>query len=65
MYQLLLQCIFHVLAIEDDEPGIDDLVAVYAGLVTVDEQSHVVRLVHYTTQEYFKRNWTRVLPDAH
>lgn len=40
----------HALAIEDDEPDldvdnvpdIDDLVAVCAGLVTVDEQSHVV-----------------------
>jgi hypothetical protein len=28
--------------------------SVCAGLVTVDEESNIIRLVHYTTQEYFE-----------
>lgn len=49
------------LSLDDEEtiPDIDDLVSVCAGLVTVDEQSQVVRLVHFTTQEYFDRNQAR------
>ena len=34
-------------------PG--DLVAVCSGLVVVDQESAIIRLVHYTTQEYFER----------
>ncbi|KFY29750.1 hypothetical protein V493_02257 [Pseudogymnoascus sp. VKM F-4281 (FW-2241)] len=53
----------HALAIELDEssldednlPQIEDMVSVCAGLVTVDEESDIIRLVHYTTQEYFER----------
>ena len=40
---------------EDNIPQIEDMISVCAGLVTVDEESHVIRLVHYTTQEYFER----------
>src|SRR5271154_2700548 len=40
---------------EDNIPDIEDVVSVCAGLVTVDEESNIVRLVHYTTQEYFER----------
>ncbi|KAK3371092.1 hypothetical protein B0T24DRAFT_500138, partial [Lasiosphaeria ovina] len=36
-------------------PQVEDMVSVCAGLVAVDEASSVVRLVHYTTQEYFER----------
>ena len=36
-------------------PDIDDMVSVCAGLVTVDEESGIIRLVHHTTQEYFQR----------
>jgi hypothetical protein len=39
---------------------IEDIVSVYAGLVTIDEESEIIRLVHYTTQEYFEqtqRQW--------
>jgi ankyrin repeat protein len=39
---------------EDNVLDIEDIVAVCAGLVTVDKKSDIVRLVHYTTQEYFK-----------
>ncbi len=35
---------------------IDELIAACAGLVTVDIESGVVRLIHYTTDDYFKRN---------
>jgi hypothetical protein len=53
----------HALAVEPDEPELDEdnlsdieeLVSVCAGLVTVDQESGIVRLVHYTTQEYFER----------
>ncbi|KAK0730870.1 hypothetical protein B0H67DRAFT_563153 [Lasiosphaeris hirsuta] len=39
----------------DNLPQIEDMVSVCAGLVTVDEESRMIRLVHYTTQEYFER----------
>jgi hypothetical protein len=38
--------------------------SVYAGLVTVDEQSGIIRLVHYTTEEYFKDIWQHWFPNA-
>ncbi|KAF2677729.1 ankyrin repeat protein, partial [Lentithecium fluviatile CBS 122367] len=51
------------LAVEPEEmeldpeniPDVEDLVSVCAGLVVVDPESAIVRLVHYTTQEYFER----------
>ncbi|GJC89130.1 inversin [Colletotrichum liriopes] len=49
---------------EDNRPEIEDVVSVCAGLVIIDEESHIVRLVHYTTQEYFERTRHRWLPDA-
>ncbi|KAJ4182613.1 hypothetical protein NW759_017119 [Fusarium solani] len=42
-----------------DLPQIGDMVSVCAGLVTVDEESGIIRLVHYTTQEYLKRTRER------
>lgn len=33
-------------------------------LVTVDEESNIIRLVHYTTQEYFEQSGSRWFPDA-
>lgn len=33
----------------------EDVISVCAGLVTVDEESNIIRFVHYTTQEYFER----------
>ncbi|KAI0593266.1 ankyrin repeat-containing domain protein [Biscogniauxia sp. FL1348] len=41
-----------------------DIVSVCAGLVMVNE-SNTVRLVHYTTQEYFDRTQKRWFPHAH
>jgi hypothetical protein len=39
---------------EDNIPEVEDIVSVCAGLVTIDEESRIIRLVHYTTQDYMK-----------
>ena len=52
----------HALAIEpeltdiDDEALIDEelLTSVCMGLVTVDRDSKIIRLIHYTSQEYLE-----------
>jgi hypothetical protein len=49
---------------EDFLPSIPDLTSRCAGLVTIDEQSGIVRLIHYTTQEYFTRTWAGSFSDA-
>jgi hypothetical protein len=49
---------------EENLPEIEDMVSVCAGLVTVDEESSIIRLVHYTTQEYFERTWKDWFPNA-
>jgi len=62
----------HALAVEPEELQLDeenlcrveDMVLVCAGLVTVDEESNIIRLVHYTTQEYFERTQKRWFPNA-
>ena len=45
-------------------PEIEDIVSACAGLVTVDENSQIIRWIHYTTQEYFERTWTLLIPSA-
>jgi hypothetical protein len=62
----------HALAVEVGEPKLDeenlpqieDIVSVCARLVTVDEESRIICLVHYTTQEYFKQTRERWFPNA-
>ncbi|RDW63402.1 hypothetical protein BP6252_10947 [Coleophoma cylindrospora] len=62
----------HALAIEAGKKELDgsnisdisDIVSVCAGLVTVDEESSIIRLVHYTTQEYFERTQKDWFPDG-
>ncbi|KAK4069615.1 uncharacterized protein Triagg1_7039 [Trichoderma aggressivum f. europaeum] len=49
---------------EDAIPQVQDMVSFCAGLVTVDEQSDVIRLAHYTTQEFFDRNKSDWFPNA-
>ncbi|KAJ5114064.1 hypothetical protein N7456_002598 [Penicillium angulare] len=65
---------------EDNIPQLRDIISVCAGLVTVEEGPSsrpdrwwpegernvpkVVRLVHFTTQEYFERTWRDWFPDA-
>ncbi|OBT56261.1 hypothetical protein VE04_05107, partial [Pseudogymnoascus sp. 24MN13] len=61
--QLTTKELSHALAVEageleldeDNILDIEDIISVCAGLVAVDEESDVIRLVHYTTQEYFER----------
>lgn len=61
--QLTTEELSYALAVEADEPevdkdsnlGIEDMVSICTGLATVDEESDVIRLVHYTKQEYFER----------
>lgn len=63
----------HALAVEIDEssfdeenlPDIEDMISVCAGLVAYNERSHIITLVHYTTKEYFEREWTSWFPNAH
>ncbi|KAI0428933.1 ankyrin repeat-containing domain protein [Xylaria sp. FL1042] len=62
----------HALAVEvgkteidpDNFPQVEDMVSVCAGLVTVDEESNIIRLVHHTTQEYFEQSQKQWFPDA-
>lgn len=47
----------------DNVLDLEDLIMVCCGLVIVDEQSDIVRLVYYTTQEYFNRTRDYWFPD--
>jgi len=49
---------------EDNLPDIEDMVSACAGLVTIDRQSDIIRLVHYTAQEYFERTQDSWFPTA-
>ncbi|KAH7014764.1 hypothetical protein EDB80DRAFT_566297 [Ilyonectria destructans] len=49
---------------EDDLPQIGGMVSVCAGLVTIDKGSNIIRLVHYTTQQYFERTQDRWFDNA-
>src|SRR5277367_3953063 len=49
---------------EENLPEVENIVSVCAGLVTVDEESDIIRLVHYTTQEYFERTSISWFPNA-
>src|SRR5271156_6177056 len=49
---------------EDNLQEIEEMVSACAGLVTIDEESEIIRLVHYTTQEYFERTQMILFPDA-
>ncbi|GMG37995.1 unnamed protein product [Aspergillus oryzae] len=62
----------HAIAVQIDTRELDRdnitdvglMTSVCAGLVTVDKSSSIVRLVHYTAQEYFEKQWTSWFPDA-
>lgn len=36
-------------------PRVEDMVSVCTGLVTVDQESNVIRLIHYTAEQYFDK----------
>lgn len=47
-------------------PKTDSLISTCCGLVVVEDKSQIVRLVHYTTEEYFKRRLHQFRgPEAH
>ena len=62
----------HALAVEPGTPDmdednlndVDEIVGFCAGLVIVDEETQIIRLVHYTTQDYFRRNRGRISASA-
>ncbi|KAF5584277.1 AGC PKA kinase, partial [Fusarium subglutinans] len=62
----------HALAVELETRNIDDknfsaaedMVCACAGLVTIDEESKIIRLVHYTMQDYFTENQDQIFSDA-
>ena len=62
----------HAMAVQPNQTHIDEddliedeiLVSVCAGLVIIDQESKVIRLIHYTTQEYFERNRQIEFPDG-
>ncbi|GMF91910.1 unnamed protein product [Aspergillus oryzae] len=62
----------HAIAVQIDTRELDRdnitdvglMTSVCAGLVTVDKSSSIVRLVHYTAQEYFEKEWRSWFPDA-
>ncbi|OJJ81300.1 uncharacterized protein ASPGLDRAFT_28140 [Aspergillus glaucus CBS 516.65] len=70
--QLTTSELQHALAVEQGAPELDkenipqieDMVSVCAGLVVVDEESNIIHLVHYTTQDYFEVRKKYWFPDA-
>ena len=62
----------HALAVElgtaeldlDNVLDVEDMALVCAGLVMVDEETDIIRLVHYTTQEYLERLLDKQKSDA-
>ena len=62
----------HALAIEPGESSLDyqnindaeEIASGCAGLVTIDEESSIIRLTHYTTQEYLERVQSKWNPSA-
>jgi hypothetical protein len=49
---------------KENLPQLKDIVSVCAGLVTIDKESGIIRLVHYTTQEYFEQTQEQWFPDT-
>ncbi|KAI9665887.1 MAG: hypothetical protein M1821_003822 [Bathelium mastoideum] len=48
----------------DNIGDVKEIVSLCAGLVTIDEESNIVRLTHHTTQEYFERVRLEWSPNA-
>jgi len=46
-------------------PDVEDMLSACCGLVVIDEESEIIRLVHSTVQEYFQDTLTRWFPTAH
>jgi hypothetical protein len=62
----------HALAVQENMTALDTdflpttkvMLSLCAGLVTIDEESGIIRLVHYTTQEYFQQTQKQWFPKA-
>ena len=60
------------LAVQRGDPAFDTeylieatlIISMCAGLVVLDQESQLVRLVHYTTQDYFQRRLLKYLPET-
>ncbi|KAL6832323.1 ankyrin repeat-containing domain protein [Trichoderma camerunense] len=48
----------------DDLPDFTDITSACVGLLTVDEESRIIRLVHYTTHEYLEQTRNSWFPSA-
>ncbi|KAK2772638.1 hypothetical protein FQN53_004485 [Emmonsiellopsis sp. PD_33] len=49
---------------EEFIPEVEDLISACAGLVTIDKNNGIIRLIHYTTQEYLERVLPNYFPEA-
>lgn len=49
----------------DNMPDLDLVIEVCSGLIKFDESSKVIRLIHFTAQEYFQRKWQTLFANAH
>lgn len=70
---LKISQIKHALAVEKGQEDFDEdnvqeniseIVSTCAGLVVVDQQADIIRLIHRTAHEYFTRKWTDHFPHA-
>ena len=69
---LTLKEVQHALAVEPNDTSLDEdsivdedlLVSVCTGIITVQHESGVVGLVHYTAQQYLERKAQKYFPDA-
>lgn len=69
---LTLKEIQHALAVEPDDTFLDEdsivdeelLISVCTGIITVQHESDVVGLVHYTAQQYLERKAVEYFPEA-
>ncbi|EEU33889.1 uncharacterized protein NECHADRAFT_55600, partial [Fusarium vanettenii 77-13-4] len=70
--RLTIDELLEALAVEEDAPEIDpqsvmnieDVLTVCAGLVIVDTESAIIRLVHHTAEEYFESRKTTLFPNC-
>ncbi|KAJ5372867.1 hypothetical protein N7517_004873 [Penicillium concentricum] len=50
---------------EDNLYRIEDIISMCVGIITIDEQSDIVQLQHYTRYEFLKNHWTEFFPEPH
>ncbi|OAG39602.1 hypothetical protein AYO21_06246 [Fonsecaea monophora] len=71
---LTLDEIRHALAVDEETKELDpeydlddpdDVISSCAGLVTIDSETQIVRLVHYTTQSFLESLGSRLMPYPH